>query len=53
MTDQEANSKGLGNQVGSTSDKLLPTQHTERSKYDEGRAQEWLRIEVEVNATCK
>ena len=31
---------GLGNQVGSTTDhlQLLPTQHTKRSKYDEGRA---------------
>ena len=31
---------GLGNQVGSTTVhlKLLPTQHTERSKYNEGRA---------------
>ena len=31
---------GLGNQLGSTTDhlQLLPTQHIERSKYDEGRA---------------
>ena len=30
---------GLGNQVGSTTDhlSLLPTQHTERTKYNEGR----------------
>ena len=31
---------GLGNQTGSTTDHLylLPTKHTERFKYDEGRA---------------
>ena len=40
---------GLGNQVDSTTDHLLllPTQHTERSKYDEGRADR-----VIVNISC-
>ena len=45
---------GFGNQVGSTNDhlQLLPTKHTEWSKYDEGRAESTLLAVYNENMNC-